>query len=331
MKTFWKRKPALGIGIGVGLVGAVALALRHGLRRATHERIPDDISPAIFATRVASTSFGEMVYHTSGSGEPLVFLHGVFLGASSYEWSKVYPNFTLSHEVIAPDLTGFGESERFGNTMDATDYAESLAEFLRITCGDRKPILVASGLTAGIALLLASRHPERIERLILLLPTGLKESGRWREIGIGALARLPVLNRFVYRNYLSRPPFLRGWLTRFALGDSSRLTEEMVRVLSTCAQLPGAEHAILGFLRGRLAFDVAPRLDRVVQPVTLLWPEKATGFPISMGEAIAAKLPRVRLVGIPNCGILAPLEAPDVVTSMLDGELRDGIRLEGVA
>ena len=83
MLNLWKRKPALGIGIGVSLVGAVALATRYGFRRAPRERIPDDISPAIFATRVTETIFGEMIYHISGSGDPVVFLHGIYLGASS--------------------------------------------------------------------------------------------------------------------------------------------------------------------------------------------------------------------------------------------------------
>jgi len=331
VRKFWKRKPALGIGIGVGLMGAVALALRYGLRRAPREPIPDDISPAIFATRVAETSRGEMIYHTSGTGEPLVFLHGIYLGASSYEWSKVYPHFTMGHEVIAPDLIGFGESERPGDPMDAVDYAETIAEFLLETCGGRKPILVASGLTAGIALLMASRHPERIERLIVLLPTGLKESGKWRAAGMVALVGLPGLNRFVYRNYLSRAPFIRGWLTKFALGDASRLTEEMVRALTTCAQQSGAEHAIFGFLRGRLAFDIESRLGRVPQAVTILWPDRAAGFPLTTGEAICRKLPRARLVPVPDCGILAALETPAVLTSILAAELDGDFRLEGVA
>ena len=73
MLNLWKRKPALGIGIGVSLVGAVALAARYGFRRAPRERIPDDISPAIFATRVTETIFGEMIYHISGSGDPSCF------------------------------------------------------------------------------------------------------------------------------------------------------------------------------------------------------------------------------------------------------------------
>jgi pimeloyl-ACP methyl ester carboxylesterase len=329
--NLWKGKPALGIGIGVSLVGAVALAARYGFRRAPRERIPDDISPAIFATRVTETIFGEMIYHISGSGDPMVFLHGIYLGASSYEWSKVYPHFTIGREVIVPDLIGFGESERPSVTMDATDYAESLVEFLRNTCGGRTPVIVASGLTAGIALLMASRHPERVGRLILLLPTGLKESGKWSTSGMMALVGLPGLNRFVYRNYLSRAPFIRGWLTKFALGDPSRLNEEMVRALTTCAQQAGAEHAIFGLLRGRLALDLESRLDRVPHPVSILWPDRAAGFPRAAGEELSRKLERARIVPVPDCGVLAALEAPAVVTSLVAAELDGGFRLEGVA
>ncbi len=331
MRKFWKRKPALGIGIGVGLVGAVALAFRYGLRRAPREPIPDDISPAIFATRVAATTHGEMVYHISGTGSPVVFLHGIHLGASSYEWSKVYPQFTMGHEIIAPDLIGFGESERPGAPMDATDYAESLAEFLLETCPGRPAVIVASGLTAGIALLLASRHPERIERLVVLLPTGLRESGKWRAAGMHALARLPGLNRFVYRNYLSRAPFVRGWLARFALGDPSRVNEEMVRAFTTCAQQSGAEHAIFGFLRGRLAFDIESRLDRIPHPVTVLWPDRAAGFPLTAGESLCRKLPRGRLVVVPDAGILAALEAPETLAALLSAEIDGDLGFAGVA
>ena len=321
----------LGIGIGVGLVGAVALAVRYGLRRTPREPIPDEISPAIFARRLASTTHGEMVYHVSGSGDPVVFLHGIYLGASSYEWSKVYPQFTLGHEVIAPDLVGFGESERSGGVMDATDYAESLAEFLAEVCPGRRPVIVASGLTAGITLLLASRHPERVGRLFVLLPTGLRESGKWRAMGMVALARLPGLNRFVYHNYLARTAFVRGWLSKFALGDASKVNEEMVRTLTTCARQTGAEHAIFGFLRGRLAFDIESRLSRVSQDVTVLWPEKAAGFPVAAGEDLCRKLPQARMLTLPGCGILAALESPALLTDVLSAEIDGDVRMGGVA
>lgn len=331
MLRFWKKKPFLGIGIGVGLLGALALAVRHAFRRAARIAFPENLSPAIFATRVSATTRGEMIYHVSGSGEPLVFLHGIHLGASSYEWSKIYPSFAMEWTVMAPDFIGFGESERPKRAPDATDHAESLADFLSETCGSQPAVLVASGLSAGIALILASRHPERVKRLILLLPTGLKESGRWRSFGLGMLARVPGLNGFVYRNYFSRTPFVRGWLSRFALGDPSRLTEEMVSVMSTCAQQYGAEHAILDFLRGHLAFDMESRLGRVPHPVTILWPDRASGFPLQRGESLARRLPMAKFRVVENCGILAALEVPDELAAILKDELDPGLHLEGAA
>jgi pimeloyl-ACP methyl ester carboxylesterase len=327
----WKRKPALGIGIGVGVLGAVALAVRYGMNRVVREPIPDAISPAIFATRVARTNFGEMIYHVSGSGEPLVFLHGVFLGASSYEWSRVYPRFVMDHEVIVPDLIGFGESERPPTRMDAVDYSSTLAEFLREVCPGKKPVLVASGLTAGISLLLAARHPELLSRLILFLPTGLKESGNWRAMGMLALSGIPGVRRFVYRNYLSRAPFVRAWLLRYALTNPESLTEEMVAILSTCAQQYGAEHAILGFLQGRMAFDIERRLRDIPIPVHILWPDKATGFPPDGGEAICRKLPLSSMEILPGCGILAALETPDIVETAIVKALRGDLPSEAVA
>ena len=321
----WKKKPALGIGIGVGVLGAFALAFRYGMKRAVREPIPDAISPAIFATRVARTNFGEMIYHVSGSGAPLVFLHGVFLGASSYEWSRVYPRFVMDHEVIVPDIIGFGESERPSTRMDAGDYASALAEFLQEVCPDQKPVVIASGLTAGTSLLLAARHPELLSRLIVFLPTGLKETGNWRAMGMLALSGIPGVRRFVYRNYLARPPFIRAWLTRFALTNPDSLTEEMVSILSTCAMQYGAEHAILGFLSGRMAFNIERRLHDVPVPVHILWPDNATGFSPDGGTSICRRLPRASLEILPGCGILAALENPDMVEAaiaqFLQGEL----------
>jgi len=315
--NFCKKKPVVGLGLGVGLLGALTLALRYRMGRFSRGPISDAISPAIFSTRVAQTTPGEMIYHISGSGTPLVFLHGVFLGASSYEWSKVYPHFAMEHEVIAPDLIGFGESERPSTSMDAEAYAESLAEFLREVSPGRPVALVASGLTAGISLLLAARHPELVSRLILFLPTGLKEAGKWRAMGLMALSGLPGINRFVYRNYLARAPFIRSWLSRVALANPAKLSEEMVDILATCAQQYGAEHAILGFLRGRLAFDIEKRLPDVMIPVHILWPDRVPGFPVASGESICRKLALGSLEVLPDCGLLAALENPELVAPTL--------------
>ena len=130
------RRKALGVGLGAGLLGAVALAVRYGWRNTLRSIIPDAISPAVFATRVADTSAGEIVYHTADSqipGQPLLFLHGVFPGASSFEWSKIYPLFAEEWRVLVPDLIGFGESQRPEPAPSAEEQVRFLAEFLDLS------------------------------------------------------------------------------------------------------------------------------------------------------------------------------------------------------
>ena len=325
MLPHWKKNPILGLGIGVGLLGAVALAVSRGTRRSRRAPIPDSISPTIFATRVAQTSKGQIVYHICGAGEPLVFLHGYFLGASSYEWSKVYCHFAMGREVIAPDLIGFGESERPSQAMDASDIADSIAELLRQVVGGRPVGLVASGLTSQIALLLASRHPELVSRLVLFMPTTLRSSEQRSVMGMGVAQGIPALKRFIYRNYLSRAPFIKNWLTRLGFAKPENVTDETVSILTTCAQQYGAEHAILGFLRNRRRFHVEDRLANVSAPVHILWPEAAKGFDLAEGYALCRKLPNASIHPLPEAGAFAPMEMPieigTAISSLLDADI----------
>ncbi len=327
----WRKKPAIGLGLGVGLLGAVVLAVRYGMHRAARMPIPDTISPAIFATRVCQTSHGEIVYHTSGAGDPLVFLHGIYPGASSYEWSRVYPEFAIGHEVIAPDLVGFGESERPRRGLDADDHVRALADLLYSICGNRHAVIVASGFGAAIALKLSVQHPEMVSRLILFAPVGLDSELRRMPFGMSALVRVPVLNLFVYRNYFARKPFLRGWLTRIGFADPARVTDEIVDVFATCASQYGAEHAMFAFLRGRLLYDVRTQLPRVTQAVTVLWPDLPERFPQEFPARLQRAIPHCRIVSAGAVGATGALEAPDVLLKLIESELAGGDAITSVA
>ena len=146
-----------------------------------------------------------------------------------------------------------------------------------------------------------------------------------------ALSGLPVINRFVYRNYLARAPFIRHWLSRVALTNPAKLSEEMVDILATCAQQYGAEHAILGFLRGRLAFDIEKRLPDIMVPVHILWPDRVAGFPVSSGESICRKLAMGSMEVLPDCGLLAALENPELVAPTIAQSLSSNLKVPPVA
>jgi pimeloyl-ACP methyl ester carboxylesterase len=308
----------------MGLLGALAFALKHR-QRAARGIIPDEISPAIFATRSVSTTQGDLVYHVSGAGEPLVFLHGFFLGASSYEWSKVYSRAAINNEVIAPDLIGFGESERPSKPMDAADHVECLAEFLREVVPQKPAVLIASGVSANLALLLAARHPELVSRMVLFLPTDLPDSQKCRTMGLVRKSLLPGVGHLIYRKQMAQSAFIRSWLESYGFVNPEKITPETVSVLVNCAQQYGAEHAIFNFFRKRHSFDVSAHLPSVLAPVHILWPSKADGFHPSDAVNLCRHLPRASMEILPEASAFAPVESPDdisaVVSRWIDGDL----------
>lgn len=318
----WHKRTGLGIGLGVGLAGALAMGVRYGLRRVARQQIPDDLSPAIFARRLGATSYGDMVYHVSGAGRPVVFLHGLYPGASSYEWSRVYPDFVLSNEVIAADLIGFGESERPASALDADAHAGSLADLFLEACSGVPATVVASGLTSSLALLMASRHPERVDRIILVNPRIPRPGTRWATLGLRAAARIGPVGRFLYDSTLAREHSLRAWAQRAGYADPGRLSDDILRNLLICAQQPGAGHAILHLLRGGLASDIAPRLPRVPHPVTILRPD-SEGAEFGDISLLADGLPSCRVVDIPPCGLLAAMEIPGDLSRVIAEALED--------
>jgi pimeloyl-ACP methyl ester carboxylesterase len=324
---FLKRK-LVRLGLGAGMLGALVLAFRFAKTPRSKLSIPQTISPAIFATRVLYTSPGQIVYHESGQGEPLIFVHGVYLGASSYEWSKVYPHFADRFQVIALDLLGFGESERSVRNMSVEDHVRALAEFLRAKCGDTRAVVVASGLGATFASIVAQKHPELVQRLVLAMPVADKNVlSRYLPPRLRWLTRVALRNVGFYRRYFASKAQVREWLVSFGFGDPERIDPEIIDVLANRAQQYGAQRAALHWLRYRKNLPLAESLAAVIQPVTLLWGEKAVYPGIEEGHRLQSILQHGSFVILEGCGILAALEEPAQLVELLDRELNPGLRV----
>jgi len=323
-----KQKRLWNVGLGAGLLGAVLLALRYAVRRPTSTPVPDTISPKIFTTKVLHTSRFPIVYHESGSGQPLIFVHSICLGGSSYEWSKVYPEFAATHRVMALDLIGFGESARPNVQLGAADYVRILAEFIKATCRDTPPVLIGSGLGAGFCIYLASQHPEMVSRLILLTPTGLNNFGKKKlPLSSRMISRVPMLNRFVYRNYLATKSAVQAWLMKFAFVNPELVTTETVDVFTTCAQQYGAEYSILNLQSGLLNFDLEKRVKMLTLPVTLLWGSQSMYPSLESAYWFQGTIKNCSLVLLQNGGVLATLESPQEVVDALRNELQGELRV----
>ena len=114
-------------------------------------------------------------YHDSGgAGAPVLLIHGSGPGVSAWaNWRLVMPALAQQARVIAPDMVGFGYTERpqgFVYNMDAwVRQAVGLLDALGIARTD----LVGNSFGGGLALALAIAHPERVRRLVLMGSAGV--------------------------------------------------------------------------------------------------------------------------------------------------------------
>lgn len=112
--------------------------------------------------------------HGAGGGCPAMLLHGSGPGVSAWaNWRLVLPSLSASRRVVAPDLAGFGYTERrpgFRYTLDAwVDHAVGVLDALGIESAD----LVGNSFGGALALALAIRHPWRVRRLVLMGSAGV--------------------------------------------------------------------------------------------------------------------------------------------------------------
>ena len=109
-------------------------------------------------------------YLKAGGGPPVVLIHG---GASdSRDWINTMAALGDRFSFYAPDLIGFGQSERNENGYYLLDFSDFLLEFMD-ALELRSPVLVGHSFGARVCLEVARLHQERVQKLVLIDASGL--------------------------------------------------------------------------------------------------------------------------------------------------------------
>lgn len=296
------------LGVALGAKAAVIGGL-FALNRALEQ---DDLPPTLPGrTHDWPWRLGRVRYTTLGDGPPLVLLHGVNAAASSFEMRKVFEPLAERFTVYAPDLLGFGKSDRPPIEYLGETYVDLVTDFLAEIVG-RRCAVVASSLSGSYAVAAAVRRPDLVERLVLTCPAGdtravptnpVAESAYW-------FLRLPVQGRAAFNALVSRPS-LRYFLRRQVFSDRAFATDQLVDQNWATAHQPNARYAPAAFVSGRLNYPLKPYFARLQQPTLLMWGADARVTPVSEGEALRALNPRARLEVLRDCRLLPHDEKAD--------------------
>lgn len=153
--------------------------------------------------------FGKVRYTKKGSGTPLLLLHDLTVGSSSYEYHQLIDKLSEKHEVYALDLLGYGLSDKPNVTYTCYFYVQLINDFIKNIIG-KKTDIIATGDAAPICVMTCHNDPELINKMIFINPQSLYQLNQIpskQTKAMKLLMEVPVFGTFVYNLYTSRASF----------------------------------------------------------------------------------------------------------------------------
>jgi pimeloyl-ACP methyl ester carboxylesterase len=230
-----------------------------------------------------SLNGSRMRYLRSGSGRPLLLLHGLL--GYSFSWRYTIPVLAKQAAVYAVDMLGVGFSDRpAGLDCSLRANAERLLLFLD-SVGIDDCDLLGTSHGGAVAMMAAALAPERIRRLVLVAPVN-----PWSKQGKRTAAFLS--SRVITPIFLRTAPHLQithGFLLRRLYGDRRRIRPGTLAGYTAPFAQPGAFHYGLSILRTwsrdlQVLESVLPRISHI--PSLLLW----GGDDVAVSPASAVRL-----------------------------------------
>jgi pimeloyl-ACP methyl ester carboxylesterase len=253
----------------------------------------------------------------AGSGPPLILVHDYL--ASHVAWDDVLPRLAENFRVIAPDLPGFGESEKPSPSRyryDFEGFSESLVDLVAALELGRVS-LCGHAMGGAVALTMAASYAHVVQKLVLVNPLVYPPKyvdPLFRLAGVPVLG--PLLFKQLYGRALFRDRFL-GQAYSPADGPALRRVDRLFELFDA----PAAREAAYATMRTML--DTRPltaSVPRVTAPTLVTWGRGNRVAPVEQGRRLARELGGARFE-VFDCGPSPPEECPEEFANAVTGFL----------
>lgn len=249
-------------------------------------------------------------------GRPLVLIHGIHAAASAYDVKPLFDAFRGERPVYAPDLPGFGTSERGPNTYCPILYAKAIKRFVIDVVSPRgEPVdVIALSLSGELLARIAVEEPALFHTITLIAPTGLERAARAvsgrRAARVERALRFPLWAAPAYRLLTSRPSVRHFLKKQFA----GRVPRDFVDHSVRTARAPGAHFAPWAFVAGSLfTSDAFSTLYEKLRVPTLVVHDGAPFTDFGRVGELARRNPAVRTKHVEGTRGLPHFERRDEV------------------
>ncbi|QNK01332.1 alpha/beta fold hydrolase [Dyella telluris] len=258
----------------------------------------------------------------AGEGAPVVLLHG--FPETNYGWRHQIAALSRQYRVIAPDLRGYGKTDKPVDGYDKRNMALDLRELMRALSLE-KVALVGHDRGARVATRFAKDHPEALDRLVVMdnVPTRIVA----REFN-AKMAK--VYWFFMFHLVPDLPEALiegreEAWLRYFFSAwshNKAAFTKEDIATYVDAYRQPGAVRGALADYRANsvdVTQDMADADTKIRVPTLSLWGAEfdGVGKMFDMPAVWAEMADDLRTYAVPGAGHLVQEEQPEIVNELL--------------
>jgi pimeloyl-ACP methyl ester carboxylesterase len=279
---------------------------------------------AVIATLTCEVERGEvevgrfrLPYIASGSGDPIILLHGANLGLA--QWHKNVDALSKVGRVIALDMPGAGAATLLdyfdlNYRYDLLDPVTEMLRRLRI----QKPTLVGTSIGGWVAMRLVLDERVAARRLVLVDAVGFSRTVPGNQVPISFRPFAKLLSRTALHPS-GHNPRLESFMRAVFFDKKLDLSDEFLafyQLLNTESESLKLIHRIAHDVRGELQISQA-ELARIAVPTCVIWGDSDPLMPFETVEDLIKLIPSVAIHKIRNAGHMPPLEDPDTFNTIV--------------
>lgn len=256
---------------------------------------------------------GDVFYHKTGTGSPIVLLHHLNPAFSAYEWNEIEDLLSTHYTVYSVDLPGCGRSVKDNTTYTDYYYVLFLSSFIKEVV-KKKCIVMASGYSSSFAIMTCAMNESLIGKIIAVNPKSLKELAQTSNKKTKAASRilsLPIIGTSVYNISEGRDNIDLAFTEKY-LYNPFRSKKRFVSAFYEGAHYNESNgRHLLASIKGKyMTVDLRKALTKIGDRLTILYGDK-----MEKEAQIAAGYqhynPSVKVIPISNTKFLPHMERPD--------------------